>query len=101
MQPPDLCNEDCSWVEQLRQRVTDLETRFGTLSRELRENTEQTQSVKADTAEMLTILHNAKGAFALLKMLGVVAKWLAGLVLSGAILLSIWRGKLPTVSIFG
>lgn len=64
-----------SVAEQLRQGTQ----RMDTLQRGIEDNTLLTCELKADTAELLSILHTCKSGLKALGWLGAAVKWLGGI----------------------
>lgn len=59
---------------ELRDRVGNLEERFGTFKTELADNTAATKRIESNTAELVEAFANVKGAFKVLNWIGKFAR---------------------------
>lgn len=72
------------WQEKVDRRLEDGDVRMQTLADGLAENTTATNAIKADTEELVDLLHSVKGAFRVLDMLARLARPLGFLAAAGA-----------------
>ena len=72
------------WQEKVDRRLKDGDDRMQTLADGLAENTAATQAIKADTEELVDLLHSVKGALKVLDMLARLARPLGFLAAAGA-----------------
>lgn len=72
-------------------RWAEMATRMDTMESQLAANTMLTESVKADTAELVEFFNAAQGFLRFSRVLGSAAKWLAQIAAAGVILWAIFR----------
>ena len=72
------------WQDKVDRRLEDGDNRMQTMADGLDENTRATQAIKADTEELVDLLHSVKGAFKVLDMLARMARPLGFLAAAGA-----------------
>jgi len=72
------------WQEKVDKRLEDGDNRMQTMADGLDENTRATQAIKADTEELVDLLHSVKGALKVLDMLARLARPLGFLAAAGA-----------------
>jgi hypothetical protein len=92
---------------QPRRRASDTDwgelcDRVDEMDRRLQVNTEATQRVEANTAELVDAFRNLKGFFSVLDYLGRLAKPMGWLLAAGAAALLFWdRFKAALAALFG
>ena len=64
-------------TDEIKKRLDDGDRRMNGLDAAIKENTEITEGIKSDTAEIVAFFASAKGAFQVLNWIGSVAKPLA------------------------
>lgn len=72
------------WQEKVDKRLQEGDERMQTMADGLAENTSATQAIKADTEELVDLLHSVKGALKVLDMLARLARPLGFLAAAGA-----------------
>ena len=72
------------WQDKVDRRLEDGDNRMQTMADGLDENTRATQAIKADTEELVDLLHSVKGALKMLDMLARLARPLGFLAAAGA-----------------
>ena len=72
------------WQDKVDRRLEDGDNRMQTMADGLDENTRATQAIKADTEELVDLLHSVKGALKVLDMLARLARPLGFLAAAGA-----------------
>lgn len=72
------------WQDKVDRRLKDGDARMQALATDLAENTKATAAIKADTAELVDLLHSVKGAFRVLDLLARMARPLGFLAAAGA-----------------
>ena len=72
------------WQDKVDRRLEDGDNRMQTMADGLEENTRATQAIKADTEELVDLLHSVKGALKVLDMLARLARPLGFLAAAGA-----------------
>ena len=72
------------WQDKVDRRLQDGDERMQTMADGLAENTSATQAIKADTEELVDLLHSVKGALKVLDMLARMARPLGFLAAAGA-----------------
>lgn len=76
-------------------RMTGIEKLVEELRLKVEENTSLTARNKADTAEVLGILHAVKGGLKVVGWLGFAIKWTAAVATAGIVLYSAAKGHFP------
>jgi hypothetical protein len=72
------------WQDKVDRRLQEGDERMQTMADGLAENTSATQAIKADTEELVDLLHSVKGALKVLDMLARLARPLGFLAAAGA-----------------
>ena len=72
------------WQDKVDRRLEDGDNRMQTMADGLEENTRATQAIKADTEELVDLLHSVKGALKVLDMLARLARPLGFMAAAGA-----------------
>ena len=72
------------WQDKVDRRLQDGDERMQTMADGLAENTSATQAIKADTEELVDLLHSVKGVLKVLDMLARLARPLGFLAAAGA-----------------
>lgn len=78
------------WQDKVDRRLKDGDERMQALATDLAENTKATAAIKADTAELVDLLHSVKGAFRVLDILASLARPLGFLAAAGASFWGLW-----------
>lgn len=72
------------WRRAVHERLNDGSKKMDQLRADLDANTATTQQIKADTSEVIELLHSVKGAFRVLDMLARLARPLGYLAAAGS-----------------
>lgn len=75
-------------------RLDEGDARMTRIEAELRTNTETTEMVRANTAEMVEAFKAAQGAFRVLKWIGMAAKPITYIVMLGTAGIAFWKALL-------
>ena len=81
---PERRNSMRVWQDKVDRRLQDGDERMQTMADGLAENTTATQAIKADTEELVDLLHSVKGALKVLDMLARLARPLGFMAAAGA-----------------
>ena len=77
-------------MNTLTYEITAVKLEQSEFRRLLKENTDATNAIKADTAELLEVFHNFKGAMKVLEWIGKAAKPIGYVVGLGASIAAFW-----------
>ena len=85
-------------MTSLADEITAVKLEQSEFRRLLKENTDDTKAIKADTAELLEVFESWKGAMRVMEMLGKLAKPLGYIVGFGASVAAFWASMKSGVS---
>jgi uncharacterized NAD-dependent epimerase/dehydratase family protein len=78
------------WKTNVENQLDEGKNRISTLEKELEKNTELTQKVHENTADLIATFDSVKGAFRTLEMLGSLAKPLTYIVACAGAIAGLW-----------
>ncbi len=82
--------EDEKRMNSIADEITAVKLEQAEYRRLLKENTDDTKAIKADTAELLEVFHSFKGAMKVLEWIGKAAKPIGYVVGLGASIAAFW-----------
>ena len=85
-------------MNNLADEITGVKLEQAEFRRLLKENTDDTKAIKADTAELLEVFGSWKGAMRVMEMIGKLAKPLGYIVGLGASIAAFWTAMKSGIS---